>query len=165
MEELSFDDDTKGLEESFTPSEKPCHSWVGEVFSPSPVPEACLDVTLNNNSSCDSKRQTMEGITKVPSPCLPLQGWQATLRPVAWVWDPAAKSTAFGFLLSGLSKKPSDCKCFRQAQLWGSRRTSCCISIKKTSWPYIWIYPRMLNVLLSKFFCKLWGRIKIFRWW
>lgn len=32
----------------------------------------------------------------------------------------------------------SDCEHFRQAQLWASTGPSCCISIKKTSWPCTW---------------------------
>lgn len=71
-----FGDDTKGHRErtSFIPTEKPCHLWIVEIFCLSPVAEACSDVTLNNNSSCDNKRQAMESITKILSPCLPPQG-------------------------------------------------------------------------------------------
>ena len=76
MKALTFGDDAKGLTErgNVIPSEKPCHSWMVEVFPLSPVSEACSDVTLNNNSSCDSKRQTMDGITKNPKSLLPTSG-------------------------------------------------------------------------------------------
>lgn len=57
------------------------------------VTEGCSDVTLRNNSGCDSKRHTEDGVAQIPHPCFPLQGWQATRRPVAWAWDTAAKST------------------------------------------------------------------------
>lgn len=73
---LTLGDDTKGLRErgNVIPLEKPCHFWIVEVFSLSPASEACSDVTLNNSSSCDSKKQTMEDLAKIPSPCLPLGG-------------------------------------------------------------------------------------------